>query len=126
MRYTSGNLGITLGLVGAPIGSCLIGSKEFIARGRWFRKIWGGGMRQTGYLAASAAFALSNNFPQLLRVHALAKKLEAGLEELGAIILSRAETCMVRFVLILSPQTCWRLSISPEDLLRSCTSGTRL
>lgn len=55
-------------------------------------------MRQTGFLAASAAFALSHNFPQLPRVHALAKKLEAGLEKTGAIILSRAETCMVRFL----------------------------
>ena len=53
-------------------------------------------MRQTGILAASAAFALTHNFPELPRVHALAKRLEAGLEEIGAIILSRAETCMVR------------------------------
>lgn len=103
LRYTSCDYGDNVGaLVGAPIGSCLIGSKDFIERGRWFRKIWGGGMRQTGYLAASAAFALSHNFPQLVRVHALAKKLEAGLEELGALILSRAESCMVRFILVLS------------------------
>lgn len=81
--------------LGAPIGSCLVGTKEFITKARWFRKILGGGMRQTGILAASAAFALTHNFPQLPRVHALAKRLEAGLEEIGAIILSRAETCML-------------------------------
>jgi len=81
--------------LGAPIGSCLIGNKEFITRARWFRKILGGGMRQTGILAACAAHALTFNFPQLVRVHALTKKLEVGLEELGAIILSRAETCML-------------------------------
>lgn len=52
-------------------------------------------MRQTGLLAASAAYALTYNFPQLRRVHSLARKLEAGLEEIGAEILSRAETCMV-------------------------------
>jgi len=52
-------------------------------------------MRQTGLLAASAAYALTHNFPLLPRVHALAKRLEAGLEEVGANILSRAETCMV-------------------------------
>ncbi len=52
-------------------------------------------MRQTGMLAACVAYALDHNFPQLPRVHALAKKLEDGLEEIGAIILSRAETCMV-------------------------------
>lgn len=52
-------------------------------------------MRQTGILAASAAYALTHNFPQLPRVHALTKRLEAGLEEIGASILSKAETCMV-------------------------------
>ncbi|KAF8350253.1 pyridoxal phosphate-dependent transferase [Amanita rubescens] len=81
--------------LGAPIGSCLVGTKEFIAKARRFRKLFGGGMRQTGILAASAAYALTYNFPQLPRVHALAKKLEAGLAEIGVTILNRAETCMV-------------------------------
>lgn len=52
-------------------------------------------MRQTGVLAASAAYALTHNFPLLSKVHALAKRLEVGLEGIGAKILSRAETCMV-------------------------------
>lgn len=56
-------------------------------------------MRQTGILAASAAYALTHNFPKLPGVHALAKKLEAGLEELGCNILSRAETCMVGYII---------------------------
>lgn len=53
-------------------------------------------MRQTGILAASAAYALTYNFPLLPGVHALARKLEAGLEEIGVEITSKAETCMVR------------------------------
>ena len=73
----------------------LVGPKDFIKKARWFRKLFGGGMRQTGVLAASAAYALTHNFPQLPRVHALARRLEAGLEEIGATILSKAETCMV-------------------------------
>ncbi|TFK76863.1 hypothetical protein BDN72DRAFT_830033 [Pluteus cervinus] len=81
--------------LGAPIGSCLVGTKEFITRAKWFRKLFGGGMRQTGYLAASAAYALTHNFPQLPRVHALARRVEAGLEKIGAKISSRAETCMI-------------------------------
>ncbi|KAG6845651.1 hypothetical protein H0H87_005858 [Tephrocybe sp. NHM501043] len=81
--------------LGAPIGSCLVGPKEFIKKARWFRKLFGGGMRQTGVLAASAAYALTHNFPQLERVHALTKKLEAGLKTIGADILSGAETCML-------------------------------
>ncbi|KAJ3531206.1 hypothetical protein NMY22_g8255 [Coprinellus aureogranulatus] len=81
--------------LGAPVGSCLVGSKEFIAKARWFRKLFGGGMRQTGILAASAAYALTHNLPQLVRVHGLAKRLQWGLEEIGCRILSRAETCMI-------------------------------
>lgn len=83
--------------LGAPIGSCLVGSKDFIKRARWFRKLFGGGMRQTGLLAASAAYALTHNFPRLLEVHSLAKRLEEGLKEIGVKITSPAETCMVFF-----------------------------
>lgn len=84
-------------LPGAPIGSCLIGSKEFINCARRFRKAFGGGMRQTGFLAASAAFALTHNFPKLAAVHELARTLESGLLALGVEITGSAETCMVRF-----------------------------
>ncbi|KAI0343911.1 hypothetical protein BDW22DRAFT_1355132 [Trametopsis cervina] len=83
--------------LGAPVGSCLVGSKEFIGKARWFRKLFGGGMRQTGILAASAAYALTYNFPQLTRVHELTKRLETGLKDLGVKITSSAETCMVFF-----------------------------
>jgi threonine aldolase len=81
--------------LGAPVGTCLVGPKAFIQKARWFRKIFGGGMRQTGVLAGSVAYALTHNFPLLPRVHALAKRLQAGLEELQVGILSPAETCMV-------------------------------
>lgn len=52
-------------------------------------------MRQTGVMAACAAYALTHNFPLLPGVHALAQRLEKGLEEMGVEIRSRAETCMV-------------------------------
>ncbi|KAI0252610.1 threonine aldolase [Lactifluus subvellereus] len=81
--------------LGAPVGSCLMGNKEFISRARWFRKAFGGGMRQTGFLAASAAYALTHNFPKLATVHQLARKLERGLLDLGIEITVGAETCMV-------------------------------
>ncbi|KAF7310717.1 Beta-elim-lyase domain-containing protein [Mycena chlorophos] len=81
--------------LGAPVGSCLVGTTAFIAKARTFRKLFGGGMRQTGVFAACAAYALTHNFPLLPSVHALAKKLEAGLEEIGVDITSRAETCMI-------------------------------
>lgn len=81
--------------LGAPIGSCLVGPTEFIAKARRFRKLFGGGMRQTGILAASAAYALNYNFPLLVNVHALARKVQKGLEDVGVTILSPAETCMI-------------------------------
>ena len=60
-------------------------------------------MRQTGFLAASAAYALTNNFPKLAAVHELARTLERGLLELGVEITGSAETCMVRLVPPSSP-----------------------
>ncbi|KAI0042672.1 threonine aldolase [Auriscalpium vulgare] len=81
--------------LGAPVGSCLVGSKALITRARWFRKLFGGGMRQIGILSGSAAYALTYNFPKLVAVHALARKLEQGLAALGVEITGAAETCMV-------------------------------
>jgi threonine aldolase len=81
--------------LGAPIGSCLVGTKEFITRARRIRKLFGGGMRQTGILSGSVAYALTHHFPLLPRVHALARKVQKSLEDIGVTILSPAETCMV-------------------------------
>ena len=55
-------------------------------------------MRQTGFLAGAAAYAVSHNLSLLPAVHDLARKLEAGLEEIGCEITSRAETCMVSLI----------------------------
>lgn len=52
-------------------------------------------MRQTGLVAASAAYALTYNFPLLPKVHALTYQLQEGLKEIGVRITSEAETCMV-------------------------------
>ncbi|KAF8499463.1 pyridoxal phosphate-dependent transferase [Gautieria morchelliformis] len=82
--------------VGAPVGSCLVGSTEFISRARWLRKLFGGGMRQTGILAGAAAYALTHNFELLPGVHDLTRKLEQGLQDIGVGITSPAETCMVK------------------------------
>ncbi|KIJ68737.1 hypothetical protein HYDPIDRAFT_106972 [Hydnomerulius pinastri MD-312] len=92
--FDSASLCLSKGL-GAPIGTCLVGDKAFITKARWFRKLFGGGMRQTGYLVGCAAYALTYNFPLLPRVHALAKRMQQGLEEIGVGILSPAETCML-------------------------------
>jgi threonine aldolase len=61
--------------LGAPVGSVLLGTKEFIAKARRVRKLLGGGMRQGGYLAAAAIYALDNNVKRLKEDHKKAKHL---------------------------------------------------
>ena len=59
--------------LGAPVGSVLTGTKEYIERARRFRKIFGGGMRQAGILAAAGLYALKRNFTRLAEDHEKAK-----------------------------------------------------
>ena len=65
--------------LGAPIGSALAGPRSFIERVRRFRKMFGGGMRQAGIIAAGALFALRNHRARLAEDHAKAKALASGL-----------------------------------------------
>jgi threonine aldolase len=65
--------------LGAPVGSALCGSKEFIARAHRVRKMAGGGMRQAGVLAAAASHALDHHITRLTDDHALARRLADGL-----------------------------------------------
>ncbi|GAB3815497.1 threonine aldolase family protein [Pontibacter rugosus] len=62
--------------LGAPVGSVLLGSKDFIKRARRIRKVLGGGMRQAGYLAAACMYALDNHAERLQDDHRKAKELE--------------------------------------------------
>jgi len=55
--------------LGTPVGSVLIGSKEFIKKSLRVRKVFGGGMRQAGYLAAAGIYALNNNIQLLKNDH---------------------------------------------------------
>lgn len=68
--------------LGAPVGSALVGSAEFIERGRKVRKRWGGAMRQSGFLAKAALFALENHRERLIEDHDNIASLAAALEEL--------------------------------------------
>ena len=65
--------------LGAPVGSALCGTKDFIARAHRIRKMAGGGMRQSGGLAAAASYALEHHIDRLADDHALAKRLAEGL-----------------------------------------------
>jgi threonine aldolase len=61
--------------LGAPVGSLLLGKKDFIRKARRIRKVFGGGMRQAGFMAAAGTYALQNNILRLKDDHAHAKQI---------------------------------------------------
>lgn len=61
--------------LGAPAGSVLLGSKEFVRQSRRIRKIFGGGMRQAGFIAAAGIYALDHHVERLKEDHARAKTI---------------------------------------------------
>jgi threonine aldolase len=68
--------------LGAPVGSLLIGNKQFINEARRIRKVMGGGMRQAGFLAAAGVYALDNHVNRLKTDHINAKEIAVCLEKL--------------------------------------------
>jgi threonine aldolase len=82
--FDSCTLCLSKGL-GAPVGSLVIGSKEFIARAHRFRKQFGGGMRQAGILAAAGIYALEHNVERLTEDHLHAKRLAHGIAEIDGL-----------------------------------------
>ena len=65
--------------MGTPVGSLLLGKSDFIKQARRVRKVFGGGMRQAGYLAAAGIYALENNIERLAEDHHNAKQIAAAL-----------------------------------------------
>lgn len=68
--------------LGAPVGSVILGDKETIKKAKRYRKLFGGGMRQAGYLAAAGIFALDNHIERLKEDHIRAKRLEEALNKM--------------------------------------------
>lgn len=81
--------------LGAPVGSVLLGPTDFIERAKRQRKILGGGMRQSGILAAAGLYALEHNVDRLAADHALATTLAEGLARFAALEVTPAATNMV-------------------------------
>ncbi|MEK7832976.1 MAG: GntG family PLP-dependent aldolase [Acidobacteriota bacterium] len=71
--------------LGAPVGSMIVGSKDFIKEAVSIRKMLGGGMRQVGVLAAAGKIALEESPKVLIEDHANAKRLAEGLAELSGV-----------------------------------------
>jgi threonine aldolase len=77
--------------LGAPVGSALLGPKDLIAHGRRIRKLFGGGMRQAGFLAAGCLYALDHHTGRLAEDHANAQLLAAAVRATPGLTLTPAE-----------------------------------
>lgn len=78
--------------LGAPVGSVLCGSSEFIERARRWRKVAGGGMRQAGLLAAAGEYALQHNIDRLAVDHSNAEALAQALADIDELQIEYSES----------------------------------
>ncbi|MEC7744294.1 MAG: GntG family PLP-dependent aldolase [Candidatus Thermoplasmatota archaeon] len=129
--YDSISICLSKGL-GAPVGSVLVGSSEMISRAYRWRKMFGGGMRQAGIIAAAGNYALDNNIDRLSEDHIRARRLAEAIEQMPAfsVDLEQVQTNMVyigcedggaeRLVSRLSEQGVDALSID-ESSIRAVT-----
>ena len=81
--------------LGAPVGSALCGSRDFIAKAHRIRKMAGGGMRQAGILAAAATYALDHHVERLAQDHLLARRLADGLAGIEGLQVEAPQTNIV-------------------------------
>jgi threonine aldolase len=78
--------------LGAPMGSALCGSKEFIAKAHRLRKMAGGGLRQAGFMAAAASYALDHHVLRLAEDHQLMQHLAQGLSGIPGLQVEAPQT----------------------------------
>jgi threonine aldolase len=120
--------------LGAPVGSALAGSKEFIAKAKRVRKLFGGGTRQGGIIAAAALYAMENNIERLADDHQNAQIIAEAITDTPGLRLESAqvETNLVWFEadadLGSAKEIAARLkekgllvSVSGPQILRACT-----
>jgi len=112
--------------LGAPVGSVLVGSAELLARAHRWRKVLGGGMRQSDVLAAACLYALDHNVERLAQDHANAAALAGGLGQIGEIKVTGQATNMV--FLQIPQQRCAPLGdyLKERGILIQALYGTRL
>jgi threonine aldolase len=98
--------------LGAPIGSLVAGSKAFIDRVHRFRKMFGGGMRQVGIIAAAGIYALDHHLERLKEDHQNAKRLALGLKELKGVSIDpgHVETNIIIFSIAESGMTALQMA----------------
>ncbi len=114
--------------LGAPVGSLLCGSVEFISEARKWRKMVGGGMRQAGIIAAAGLYALENNIARLARDHENAQLLAEGLSDIEDLRVEQdgAQTNMVFVALKEDKAEQLALSLREKAILITPGKRTRL
>jgi threonine aldolase len=114
--------------LGAPVGSVLTGTAEFIARAHPLRRQLGGAMRQSGVIAAAALYALDHNVDRLADDHAHARSLADGLAELPFVRIdpSSVHTNLVFFELDGVEGADFRQRLAEAGVLCSGTSAQRV
>ena len=108
--------------LGAPVGSVLCGTHEFITKARRLRKMLGGGMRQAGILAAAGIVALDTMIDRLAKDHARAKLLADGLAKIEGITLEKSSP-QTNMVFIRMDDT---ISISDHELIEKLKASAVL
>lgn len=115
--------------LGAPVGSVLLGTQEFINKARRVRKVFGGGMRQCGYLAAAGIYALENNIQRLAQDHHHAKIIaEALLKKSFTGKMMPVETNIIIFEVTGNDYTAKSLTetLAKHDILAMAISATQI
>jgi threonine aldolase len=116
--------------LGAPVGSLVSGSKAFIDRVHRFRKMFGGGMRQVGILAAAGTYALDHHVERLREDHQNAKHLALGLKEIEGVSVNpdHVETNILFFDVIQTGKTAPQVAeaVKIEGVLIHVTGKTRI
>ncbi|SCC57761.1 low-specificity L-threonine aldolase [Kosakonia oryziphila] len=110
--------------LGTPVGSLLVGDKAWITRANRWRKMTGGGMRQSGILAAAGLYALKHNVERLKEDHENAAWLAAQLQEIGADVM-RHDTNML-FVRVGEPAAALSAFMRERDVLINAAPVVRL
>ncbi len=101
--------------LGAPVGSVLVGSKTHIEKALRVRKLFGGGMRQAGFLAAAGIYALDNHITRLAKDHERAKEIGKVLEKCSYV--AKVEPIETNIVIFYVDN-----SIKPDDFMKKMAS----
>jgi threonine aldolase len=116
--------------LGTPIGSLVAGSREFIDRVHRFRKMFGGGMRQVGIIAAAGIYALDHHIGRLREDHENAKRLALGLKEIEGISIhpEQVETNIIIFDIAGAGKTAFQVrdEMKKEEVLIHALGKTQI